>query len=142
MASAPPTSHTIPRPRSLERGPDGIAPPTAFVDSLCRCRVGPVRQPRSTGRSVHPSGEFLAWLKNHLVVPRPLSGYVLRANLRLGRCRVGGDGPLVASDEGQGLKIFSTRIMFQSLNIISGYRPFPLWTSLIFLFNYKMSRLS
>jgi hypothetical protein len=30
-----------------------------------------------------------------LVVPHPLSGYVLRATLRLGHCRVDGDGPLV-----------------------------------------------
>jgi hypothetical protein len=42
-----------------------------------------------------PRGEFLAWLKSLLVVPRPLPGYVLRATIRLGHCRVASDDPLL-----------------------------------------------
>jgi hypothetical protein len=45
--------------------------------------------------SIPLGDEFRAWLKNALVVPRPLPGYVMRATLQLGRCRVGGDDPLV-----------------------------------------------
>jgi hypothetical protein len=57
-------------------------------------------------------------------MPRPLPGYVLRATLRLGHCRVGGDGPLVM--EGQGSEIFSAGTLFQSLlNIIPGGWSFP-----------------
>jgi hypothetical protein len=48
-------------------------------------------------RVAHPlRGEFWAWLKkNPLAMSHPLPGYVLRATLRLGRCRVGGDVPLL-----------------------------------------------
>jgi hypothetical protein len=57
-------------------------------------------------------------------VSRPLPGYVLRVTLWLGRCRVGGDGPLVMG--GQGLGIFSAGTMFWSLlNTIPGGRSFP-----------------
>jgi hypothetical protein len=35
-------------------------------------------------------------------MPHPLPGYVLRATLRLGQCRVGGDGPLVMCGGGGG----------------------------------------
>jgi hypothetical protein len=55
---------------------------------------------------------------------RLLLGYVPRAILRLGRCRVGGDAPLVMGGQGSG--IFSVGTMFQSLlNIIPGGRSFP-----------------
>jgi hypothetical protein len=67
-------------------------------------------------------------------VPRPLPGYILRATLRLGRCRVGGDGPLVMGGQGSG--IFLARTMFRSLlNIIPGGRSSPPWS--IFFMNVR-----
>jgi hypothetical protein len=49
----------------------------------------------------------------------------MSAILRLGRCRVGGDGPLVMGGQGSG--IFSAGTMFWSLfNIIPVRRSFPL----------------
>jgi hypothetical protein len=38
-----------------------------------------------------------------LVVPRLLPGYILGVTLRLGRCRVSGDVPLMMGDQGSGI---------------------------------------
>jgi hypothetical protein len=57
-------------------------------------------------------------------MPRPLLGYVLRGTLRLGRCRVRGDDPLVIGGHGSG--IFLVKTMFRSLLIIiPGGLSFP-----------------
>jgi hypothetical protein len=56
-------------------------------------------------------------------MPRPLLGYILRGTLRLGRCRVRGDDPLVIGGQGSG--IFSVNTMFRSLLIIPGGLSFP-----------------
>jgi hypothetical protein len=64
-------------------------------------------------------------------MPCSLPGYVLRATLWLGRCRVGDDGPQEMGGQGSG--IFLAETMFQSLNIILGGQSFP--PRLVFFFD-------
>lgn len=72
--------------------------------------------------------ECWIWLKNFLAGPRPLPGFVLRAPLAGGRCRVGGDGPLVM---GARVRVFSwASLRATKLEKIGGAK-------ISFLFNFE-----
>jgi hypothetical protein len=89
-----------------------------LLGCCCWCEMASIIMVKGSEKHLQVLGsiplvdEFQTWLKNHLVVPHPLPGYVLRATLRMGCCRVGGDGPLVMGSQSWGI---SAETMFQSL---------------------------